>query len=74
MAIKKVTIKQLQKKFKDANKVESVQNSIFYMKDYDLNSIYYDAEHDSFYIKNNAGEEDKELYNCYDEQMAEIIN
>lgn len=70
----KVTIEQLQEKFKEANEVISNQRSFFKMKNYDINSIYYYKSHDCFYIKNNDGEEDKELYDCKTKQMATIIN
>lgn len=69
-----MTVEELKEKFKDANKVISNQMSDFYMKDYDINSIYYYKGHDCFYIKNNDGNEDKELYDCTSGIMAQIIN
>ena len=66
-------IKELKEKYKDANIVISVLGAKFNMKDYDLDSIYFYEEHDSFFIKNNQGEEDKELLNCIPE-YAEIIS
>lgn len=70
----KVTVKQLQKKYKDANEVISVQYSRFNMKDYDIDSIYHDVGTNGFYIKDNNGNDDKELYDCHYNIFAEIIN
>ena len=66
-------IKEIKEKYKDANIVVSVQGNKFNMKDYDLDSIYYISGHNSFYIKNNQGEEDKELFNGVD-AYAKIIS
>jgi len=66
-------IKFLKNKYKDADIVVSVQGAIFNMKDYDLDSIFYVPGHNSFYIKDNEGTADKELFNCISE-YAKIIS
>jgi hypothetical protein len=67
-------IKELKNKYKDANIVVSVQRTKFNMKDYYLDSIYHEEDHNSFYIKNNEGEEDRELFNNNTFEYAKIIS
>lgn len=70
----KVTVKQLQKKYKDANECVSVQRSPFNMNDYDIESIYYDSQFEGFFIKDKNGDNDKQLYDIRYEWYAGIIN
>ena len=72
--MEKPTVKKLQNKYKNADIVVSVQCSKFSMKNYDLSSIYYDDFFDSFYIKNNDGVDDKELFECSTGREAEIVS